>query len=272
LPVAPEDFSHRERAGRRQWNKVSQSLQHATVATDRLQAMLNSLRGTLSDPERFGVTRDPVSRQRFGAEVEASGRDVWGYRKRIQSYRGSVELGRAQVGLGDQRYVDDDRVRNEFALLFAREVDLVEAGGDGADAQAYARSILPMLARIQLAESDLLPVRAQIERKAAEHAQAMAAQVATELAALQAHSSALETLHLEARLVVGEVARRNFTAVRERLKGIVLRADTGAVQQAWEARGMRQVRVRHLQRERASEDRRLNDELREVLDDTEEQQ
>jgi hypothetical protein len=60
--------------------------------------------------------------------------------------------------------------------------------------------------------------------------------------------------------------------VRDRLKSIVLRADTGIVQQAWEVREEQRLRVNNLQRERAREEQNLNDELREVLDDAEETQ
>lgn len=60
---------------------------------------------------------------------------------------------------------------------------------------------------------------------------------------------------------------KNFALVRDRLKSVVLRADVGIVQEAWEVREEQRVRVRNLQRERSREENSLNDELREVLDD-----
>jgi hypothetical protein len=65
---------------------------------------------------------------------------------------------------------------------------------------------------------------------------------------------------------------RAFVAVRDRLKGIVLRSDIGIVQEAWEQREEQRLRVRNLQREKAREEQMLNDELREVLEDAEEDQ
>ena len=62
---------------------------------------------------------------------------------------------------------------------------------------------------------------------------------------------------------------KNFSLVRDRLKSVVLRADVGIVQQAWELREEQMRRVRNLQRERAREEQNLNDELQEVLDDAE---
>ena len=60
---------------------------------------------------------------------------------------------------------------------------------------------------------------------------------------------------------------RNFGFVRDRLKLMILRADVGITQQAWEVREDQLTRVRTLQRERAREERALRDELNEVLDD-----
>ena len=81
-----------------------------------------------------------------------------------------------------------------------------------------------------------------------------------------------QVLDQQARLLVGEIAMKNFALVRDRVKNIVLRADVGIVQQAWEVREEQRVRVRNLQRERAREEQNLNDELREVLDDSEDAQ
>jgi hypothetical protein len=61
---------------------------------------------------------------------------------------------------------------------------------------------------------------------------------------------------------------RNFGLVRDRLKSIVLRADVGITEEAWEVREEQVTRVRNLQIERAREDRLLKEELNEVLDDS----
>ena len=50
--------------------------------------------------------------------------------------------------------------------------------------------------------------------------------------------------------------------------GCVLRADVGITEQAWEVREEELERVHNLQTERAREEQLLDEELREVLDDT----
>jgi tetratricopeptide (TPR) repeat protein len=272
LPVTAADFSRRDDSGDRQWNKVSQALQQLTVEADKLGAIINGLKRVLAEGAQFGVNPDPATRERLRLEIEANERDLEGYRKRIQVYRDGIDMGRAQSGFGDQRYVDDDQVRRRFREVFAREVSLVAAGQDSGDAAEYARSIQPTLARADTLELSLEAKRSEMERTAAEKAEVLKKQIATELSALEAHSARLDQLDQEARLIVGEVAMRNFARVRDRLKSIVLRADIGIVQEAWEQREEQRHRVRNLQRERAREEQMLNDELREVLEDAEEGQ
>ena len=66
--------------------------------------------------------------------------------------------------------------------------------------------------------------------------------------------------------------RDNFARVEARLRDVVMRADVGIVQKAWEIREEQRMRLQDLQRERAREEAFINDELREVLDDAEEGQ
>jgi tetratricopeptide (TPR) repeat protein len=267
MPVALADFERREETGRRQWNGMSQQLQRLTLQADKLQALVNGLKRVLEDAEQFGVVQDPASRERFKAEIEANERDLQTYRQRIDEYQQAVEMGRVQIGFGDQRYVDDEKYRSAFAQLVAREVRLVASGADGEKAQSYARRIQPILERLARAEAALTPAREQLEAQTQQRAQELRLKVADEVANLETYAARLDELDQEARLLVGEVAMRNFGAVRDRLQSIVLRADIGIVQEAWELREEQRMRVRNLQRERAQEDRKLNDELREVLDD-----
>jgi tetratricopeptide (TPR) repeat protein len=272
LPVTDGDFLKRDDSGDRQWNKVSQVLQSLTVEADKLAAIVNGLKRVLKDADQYGVNADPTSRERFRLEIEANERDLATYNKRIEEYRDSIDNGRAKIGLGDQRYADDDDARKRFRELFAREVAMVAAGQDSGSAGDYARGIQSLLGRADIDEQRLEATRAKLEKQAFEQAQALRAKIAAEVVALETYAQNLDGLDQQARLLVGEIAMRNFALVRDRVKNIVLRADVGIVQQAWEVREEQRVRVRNLQRERAREEQNLNDELREVLDDSEDAQ
>ena len=272
LPVTDGDFLRRDDVGDRQWNKVSQVLQSLTVEADKLAAIVNGLKRVLKDADQYGVTSDANSRARFKLEIEANERDLATYNKRIEEYRDAIDNGRAQIGFGDQRYVDDDDARKKFRELFAREVALVSAGQDSSSAGDYAKGIQSLLGRADIDEQRLEAMRSKLEKQALEQAQQLRQKIAAEVVALETYAQNLDGLDQQARLLVGEIAMKNFALVRDRVKNIVLRADVGIVQQAWQVREEQRLRVRNLQRERAREEQNLNDELREVLDDSEDSQ
>jgi hypothetical protein len=268
-PVTSNDFARRDDVGFQQWSRASQGVQQLTIEADKLRAIINGLRRVLSDDTGFAVTADRSTRERFQLELEANERDLEAYQKRIQEYRDAVEMGRIQAGFGDQRFVDDEQVRQRFKALLLREVELCAAGQDSGGAAEYAQSIRTVLARADVIDQRLEGLRGGQQRHALEQSQALAQKIRDEIALLETYAASLERLDIEARQVVGEVAMKNFALVRDRLKSVVLRADVGIVQEAWEQREEQRRRLRSLQRERAREEQNLNDELREVLDDAE---
>lgn len=272
MPVTEGDFIRRDESGDTQWSKASQALQELTVEADKLNAIVNGLHRVMNEADKHGVTSDPQSRARFQLEIEANERDLVTYHKKIEEFRNAIEVGKAQIGFGDQRYVDDQDVRKRFRELLSREVALLAAGQDSSDAAAYAKSIQPLLSRADNDDAALDQQRMKYEQQAVEQAEGLRDKIAQELALVEGYAQNLDGLDQQARLLVGEIAMKNFSLVRDRLKSIVLRADVGIVQEAWEVREEQALRVRNLQRERAREEQTLNDELREVLDDAEEQQ
>jgi hypothetical protein len=229
--------------------------------------MVNALRKVMDEADRQGIKQDPATRERYHAELEANERDLKSYQERLQAYRESIEMGRVQIGFGDQRYVEDDEVRTRFRELLAREVQLASSGQGDSDTAAYARGIDSVLAKADAVEGKLGGTRRDLEDKVRAGSDEIQKQVDAEAENIRVYTGNLDELDQNARVLVGEVAMKNFALVRDRLKSIILRADTGIVQQAWELREEQLTRVRNLQRERAREDQNLSDELREVLDD-----
>jgi len=271
MPVTEGEFMRRDESGDTQWSKASQAMQELTIEADKLNAIVNGLHRVMNEADKHGVTSDPQSRARFQLEIEANERDLVTYHKKIEEFRGAIEVGKAQIGFGDQRYIDDQDIRKRFRELLAREVLLLAAGQDSSDAAAYAKSIQPLLSRADNDDAALDVQRAKYEQQAIEQANGLRDKISQEIALVEGYAQNLDGLDQQARLLVGEIAMKNFSLVRDRLKSIVLRADVGIVQEAWEVREEQALRVRNLQRERAREEQTLNDELREVLDDAEEQ-
>jgi tetratricopeptide (TPR) repeat protein len=267
LPVTDGDFAARETQAQKQWNEVSQHVQQLTLQIDYLQAVVNGLRRTLREAPAQGVVRDPAATRQFEAELVQNEGDLASHRKQISTLRKTIEISRAQVGFGDQRFVEDSEVRASFRRALGDEARLAAAGAGGKNAIGYAQRITAILTQADAADARLEAVHRDIEVRVAARAAEFKAVLSEENAKLVGYAAALEGLDSENRLVVGQVALRNFKLVRDRLREIVLRADVGVTEEAWELREEQQTRVRNLQLERSRSEQQLNEELREVLDD-----
>ena len=267
LPVSGEDFALREQQGMGQWNKLSQSLTQRVMEVDTLQATVNGLRRMLGDGPQQGVARDPASVRRFQAELDANERDLKRYRDGLGEVRRAVELGRAQIGLGDARYQNDAIARDKFREAFELEVRLAVAGSAGNDAQAFARQTTPLLQEARGDEAQLVASVQAIEAQVAARSGELQRKIDAERLNVASYEQQIDAFDNDGRDLVGQVAQRNFGIVRDKLRGIVLRADVGITEQAWEVREEELDRVRSLQSERARQEQLLDEELKEVRDD-----
>jgi hypothetical protein len=268
VPVVQADFDERDRQGMQQWNTVSQELTRRTVEIDALNATVNGLRRMLREDAQRGVARDPASVQRFQAELDSNEHQLKMFQEFAAELRRQIEIGRAQIGVGDARYQNDAAARLQFRDLLDREVILAAAGQAGGGGQRYAQRLTGILAQARAQEDQLIATFQGLETQVAARAGELKAKIDAEAQNLQRYKVTLGTYDLEARDLVGHVAERNFKLVRDRLRNIVLRADVGITEQAWEVREEELERVHNLQSERSREEQLLDEELREVLDDT----
>jgi hypothetical protein len=267
LPISESDFAARDASGQRQWTQVSQDLQRRSLEVDQLQAIVNGLRRMLRDDAQRGVARDPQALARFNAELDANEHDLKGYRDQVTELRRLVEIGRAQIGFGDARYEADEEGRNKFRTLIEREVQLAGGGAAGGGAQRFAQRIAPSLAQAGTMEDQLIAALNVLKAQVDERTSGLKQKISDEQTKLAGYQATLETYDSQAKDLVGQVARRNFTLVREKLNGIVLRADVGITEQAWEVHEEEMDRVTNLLGERARQEQLLDEELKEVRDD-----
>jgi tetratricopeptide (TPR) repeat protein len=267
LPVTQEDFGRREQQGRQQWNTVSQELTRRSAEVDALKASINGLRRMLSDGPQQGVVRDPAALQRFQAELDANEHDLKRYHDEIVEIRRQIDMGRAQIGIGDARYQNDAVARDQFRDALEQEVRLASSGAGGGGAQRFASQAGAVLSEATQYESQLVAALRQLEGQVAQRSGQMEQKVETERQNIGKYQAQLDALDNEARDLVGHVAQRNFGLVKDKLRNIVLRADVGVTEQAWEVREEELDRVRSLQTERARQEQLLDEELKEVRDD-----
>ena len=245
-------------------------LQSLTVEADKLAAIVNGLKRVLKDADQYGVTADadqPRALQARDRSQRARSRRRTTSASKSTATRSTTAARRSASAISATS-TTTTRARSSASCSRARWRWSPRVRTRATRA-SYAKGIQSLLGRIDIDEQRLEATRAKLEKQALEQAQALRAKIAAEVGALETYAQNLDALDQQARLLVGEIAMKNFALVRDRVKNIVLRADVGIVQQAWEVREEQRVRVRNLQRERAREEQNLNDELREVLDDSE---
>jgi tetratricopeptide (TPR) repeat protein len=267
LPTTSGELAERDHAGMREWNTISQDLTRRGVEIDYLNATINGLRRVLSDDAQRGVARDPATLKRFNDELDENERLLKQRQQDVVELRRQIEVGRAQIGLGDARYQNDAVARVQFRDALDREVMLASQGQAGGSAQKYSSRVRPALEQARGVEDKLVAQFAELERQVAARIGEVQAKVEAERVKINGYNMQLGALDGEARDLVGQVAKRNFLLVRDKVRGIVLRADVGITEQAWEVREEELDRVHNLQTERAREEQLLDEELREVLDD-----
>ncbi len=267
VPVTAADFTAREVQAKRQWNKASQELKRIELEIDTLQATINGLERVLTDPNS-PVVRSPQEQDKYRHALDEQKVLVVQYRNEAAELRRITEAAKIQVGFGDKRFVEDEQVRKQFREVLWQEVRLSGQGQGGAALAAYANRITPLLGKADSTEQQIEGSLAKLYDAVSSKVAELRGIVQKETQNIVDYSLRLEKLDSEARVIVGGVAMRNFTSVRDRLKGIVLRADVGITEEAWEVREEQQTRVRRLKVEKSRTETRLQEELDEVLDDS----
>lgn len=267
LPTTDSDFAVREVEAERQWNKVSQAVQRLELQMNQNQAIINGLRRVIDEGGSLGVVRDPTAIAAWEGQIKDEEAKIAAYRAEVELLRKQVRSGRVTAGFGDQRFVEDERVRARYAEVLKKELELAAGGAAGKDLQGYSTRALPIAKQAEAADAQILAVKTELESEVDTKSFGVAKEVSTETEKLVGYQVRLEELDGQARILVGEVMMRNFGFVRDRIKSMILRADVGITQQAWEVREDQITRVRTLSRERAQQERILREELNEVLDD-----
>ena len=268
-PTAPAEFAERDYEGQKQWNLISQSVSQRQREVDSLQATVNGLRRYLKEETKKanGVVRSPADLTQLRDQIDEVERDLVARQKDLASLRRSVEYGRSQVGLGDSRYQAEGDARMRFRQAFGEESELAKQGQGGASARDLGARLVPVLVNLNAEEDRLIAVYEKLDQRVSVAAQEIIAKIEAERAKVTGYETQLAGLDGEARVLVGEVARKNFGQVLQKLQTLVVRADIGLTEHAWEVREEEMYRVRLLQTERAHQETALEEELHEVLDE-----
>ncbi len=255
LPVDDAGLRRRDAQAENELVTLSQTLQHNQQRVDGLEAMAVALERYISDPAHQGASIDRASLQNELTQQRAS---LQTYRDRIASIRRMIGAARAQVGPGDPRYAHDVEARAQLRDLVQREIAAL-----GARAPADAAAVLGRLDRLDAAvDAADARVNALVDQRIV----VLQNQVQQEETRVAGYRERLGALEREAEDVVGNLIQQQFRQVQLQFYQIVMRADLGLVDVAWEEREEHNNRARLLAEEQNREISALNDEFSEVVE------
>ncbi|MCB9591663.1 MAG: tetratricopeptide repeat protein [Sandaracinaceae bacterium] len=254
MPVDESDFAAFDDEVLSRYRLLGRELGRMEVELTGMEARIVAMERYLSDT---AAQRDASGSEAIRRELEGHRQAVTEYREQIRQLTIALEAARLQVGPGDARYQRHEQLRREHARLVALEreqitdprmrglferVDAVETRLDARDREV-----------LQIVEERTADIRRQL-REESEN--------------LVGYRQALTGLEAETEEVVGGVTYENFLQVQHRFYDLVLRADVGRIDVAWARREEHRMRVEMLTRERAREMRNLDDEFREIMEDS----
>jgi len=257
LPVSDRDLQRRDRQVETEFTNLSQALQRNQQRVEGLDAMVVAIERYLADPSHVSASLDRAQLQQ---ELDRQREAVRQYRERVTGLRRMIVQGRTQIGPGDPRYVHDVEVRAQHRDLVEREATMLRAQGrmpGGGDA---------LLARVDTLERAVAEFDGRVNALVDQRSESIRAQVREEERRVAGYRARLESLENESAQVVGNLILRQFRDIQVQFYQIVMRADLGLVDVAWEQREEHNNRARMLAEEQNREINALNDEYREVTE------
>jgi tetratricopeptide (TPR) repeat protein len=262
LPIDEAGVRRRDRAAEAEFSNLGQELQRNEQRVSNLEAMLAAMRRYIRDNPNPSGNVDLSALNNEIAQHESA---IVGYRARITELRRQITAGRAQVGVGDPRYQRDLEIAREYRDLLFRQMNIQRGVG------RMPNEASALFARLDEAERRVQAFDQRVQVIVDERISAVRGQVQEEERNVAGYRVRLADLERESADVVGRAVMQSIANVRLHFYRIVMRADLGLVDVAWEVRENHNNRARILAEELNRESTALNDEFSEVIEGAEQE-
>ncbi|MBL8601101.1 MAG: tetratricopeptide repeat protein [Myxococcales bacterium] len=257
MPTDDDGLRRRDRQAENELQTLSQTVQRTQQRVDGLEAMAVAIERYLADPAHQAPGLDRAQLQQELTQQRAAAN---GYRERIAQLRRMISQARSQIGPGDPRYAHDVELRAQVVDLIRREVDILRNAG------RVTPEVDSLLRRLDALDTAVNQFDERVNAQVDQRIGAIRQQVVDEERRVANYRDRLGSLEHEAEDVVGNLILRQFRDVQVQFYQIVMRADLGLVDVAWEQREEHNNRARMLAEEQNREISALNDEFTEVTE------
>jgi tetratricopeptide (TPR) repeat protein len=257
LPVTDTQIRRRDHVAEGEFTTLGQELQRNEQRVQNLEAMVVAIEHYVADP---GQQRGNLNIEALRTELGQHRTAIANYRERITELRRLIQAGREQIGPGDPRYERDLEISHQVHDLVQREQGIV------AQSSRMPAGAAELLDRLDRVESQTLAFDQRVMTGVDRRVGGIRQQVEEEQGRVAGYRARLGQLESDASDVVGHLVMQSFAAVRLHFYQIVMRADLGIVDVAWEQREEHNNRARMLAEEENRQIAALNDEYNEVTE------
>lgn len=267
LPTTPEQVAARRERIQKEIDRLDKQAFQVSLEIEATNAEIIAIRKLIDDTRA----------QRKGARDAEQGwlDDLLEPAKELERYRDEIEQVRAdllaQKNTADKAISGEGQLRTDYQQLLAEEESLL-AQARGAVGGAAAQ----VLNRIAVVKADADAIHQRVgqakvivrERVAAKMA-AVREDVLNEQKRVEEYGGISDGLTAETRNLVGRIAYDSFRRVKQSFYDLVLKADVGVVDVAFQQKQDRTTAIQKLAQQKEKELKQLDDEFKEVLKDVE---
>jgi len=258
-PTDASDFQKRTRSADRSFRKLVKQLSTLQVQLMGMEAKVVATDRFISDSFKGDGQESGVAA--YLQELEGQRAAIEEYRERIRRLKIDVEAGRLRVGVGDDAFEREKKLRDEYAGLIQQERSIIASLGGRGGSQTDE-----LFRRVARVEDKLDAHDGRIDAVVAERTAEMRKVLDEESVNLDGYRARMTELQSTTEEVIGGIAYANFKHVHDRFYNLVMRADVGSIDVTWAQREEHRRRVEMLTRDRTRAIKALDAEFAEIMD------
>jgi len=266
LPTDEKETATREKRIRDRLEALEKVVFQSSIGLKGMKAQLSAMEEWLGQhKKKFEGSEEAV--RDFREEI----RRGWAMANQLQAeldaLAGQLATEKIRAGLDSEALKKEEQLRRRYAEVLAKERTLTEQiharlGPEGA---ARISRINSLRLRSENLRTELGRIREGLERRGEEEAEKLKEKALSEKRSLDEYEAALNRLEKESENLAGKVAYRALDDVREKFYRLVLDADVGVLDVAWNRKMKVTRKISELTRRQGAERKRLHEEFKGVL-------
>lgn len=231
-----------------------------------LESMRSSVRALNAWYSAHARSLGTIDRESLRERIDRQTTEIDTLEKEQRALASEVAVERKRVAL-TAREERELTVRNRYEELLVKEREILEGGTAKQDAKGRAtlEQIAGQRERMSRFAAELGATFAAIDREMDQRASELKTQVLQERLTLVQLHDASKVTRVDAEGAIGEVAQQTITNVASKFDDIVLRADVGVVDVAWQLKEQQTAEINRRVTEQRRELEVLDAEFKEVL-------